>query len=125
MRKSVIAAAALTVALTGAGAVGVAVNAQSAAHPSGVHSQQIAKAKLLTISSFTFSPGTLKVRAGQKIKVTNNDAFDHTVTSDDGTSFNVTVPGKSSVTFKAPATPGQYAYHCSIHPTMHGTLKVK
>ena len=125
MRKSAIAAAALTVAITGAGATTVAVNAQTAPHHSTASSQQITKAKTLTISMFAFSPAKLKVKAGQKIKIVNQDAVAHTVTSDDGTSFNVPVPGKSTVVVKAPMTAGKYAYHCTIHPTMHGMMIVK
>jgi plastocyanin len=125
MRKSAIAAAALTVALTGAGATTVAVNAQTASHHSTAQSQHIAKAKTLTISMFAFSPAKLKVKAGQKIKIVNQDAVAHTVTSDDGTTFNVSVPGKSTVVVAAPATAGKYAYHCTIHPTMHGMMIVK
>ena len=125
MRKSVIASAALAVALTGAGAVGVAVNAQTTSHPSGLHSQHITAGKTITISTLTFSPGKLKVNAGQKIKIVNQDAVAHTVTSDDGTSFDVAVPAKTTVTFNAPATAGKYKYHCSIHTTMHGLLIVK
>jgi plastocyanin len=48
----------------------------------------------------------------------------HTVTSDDGKSFDVTVnPGKTA-TFTAPSSPGTYKFHCKIHSSMHGTLTV-
>jgi plastocyanin len=56
--------------------------------------------------------------------VSNNDTPTHTVTSDDGKSFDVTVnPGKTA-TFTAPSSPGTYKFHCKIHSSMHGTLTV-
>jgi plastocyanin len=125
MRKSVIASVGVAAALTGSVVWGVTSNADASSHPSGVHSQQVAKAKKITISAFTFMPGTLKVSPGAKIKVTNQDAVGHTVTSDDGTSFNNPVAAKSTITFTAPMTPGKYPYHCNIHPSMHGLLVVK
>jgi plastocyanin len=78
----------------------------------------------ISISSFTFkTPATVK--AGQKLTVTNSDGVEHTVTSDDGKSFNVTVAAGGTATFTAPAKPGTYPFHCSVHPQMHGTLVVK
>lgn len=126
MKRSVIASVALATALSGAVVWGVTANADASPHQSSSQAQEhILRAKKLTISAFTFTPGTLKVAAGGKIKVVNQDAVAHTVTSDDGTSFDVMVPAKSTVTFKAPATKGTFTYHCSIHPTMLGALKVK
>lgn len=78
----------------------------------------------IVISSFTFTvPG--HVRAGAKVRIVNNDKVEHTVTSDDGTSFDVDVPGKSTTSFLAPATAGSYDFHCNFHLSMHGTLVVK
>lgn len=97
----------------------------ASAHPAGqLATHQVAKKKpTITISSFAFTVPT-KVRAGATIKVVNKDAVAHTVTSDDGTTFDVAAPAKTTVKFKAPAT-GTYAFHCSIHSSMHGTLVVK
>jgi len=122
MRKSVVASITLAIALTGAGATAAAVAADSSPQHSTV---QVTAVKKIAISSFKFNPATLKVKVGAKIKIVNNDAVAHTVTSDDGTSFDVAVPAKTTVIFNAPATKGKYAYHCTIHPTMHGLLVVK
>jgi plastocyanin len=65
------------------------------------------------------------VRPGAKIPVVNKDAFLHSVTVDDGTSFGKDVPGGTKVTITAPLTPGGYPFHCRIHSSMHATLVVK
>ena len=98
----------------------------ASAHPaSHLATHQVAKKKpTITISMFAFTVPK-NVKAGATIKVVNKDAAAHTVTSDDGVTFDVAVPAKTTVKFKAPATVGKYAFHCSIHPTMLGTLVVK
>jgi len=79
----------------------------------------------ITISNFKFSPGTLRVQDGARIKVANDDSAPHTVTADDGHSFDSgTVDSSASGTFTAPA-PGTYSYHCTIHPFMKGKLVVQ
>ncbi len=76
----------------------------------------------LTITGYAFPAFTAK--AGQKITLVDKDAEPHTVTADDGTfdsgSFDSTAPG----TLTVPTKPGRYALHCTVHPTMHGTLTV-
>ncbi len=79
----------------------------------------------ITISNFKFSPGTLRVRNGAGIKVANDDSTTHTVTADDGHSFDSgNVDSGASATIQAPAA-GTYAYHCTIHPFMKGKLVVQ
>ncbi len=77
----------------------------------------------ITIESFAFG-APLTVKAGTKITVKNMDSVGHTVTADDGTSFNASVDGRGTTTFAAPIKPGTYKFHCSIHPHMHSTLTV-
>ena len=77
----------------------------------------------ITIQNFAFG-APLTVAPGAKVTVTNKDSVEHTVTSDDGKSFNVSVAAGATATFTAPATTGTFTYHCAIHPMMHGTLTV-
>ena len=77
----------------------------------------------ITISGMAF-PATTTVKVGSTVTWTNNDAFAHTVTSDDGVSFNSGSIdyGKS---FSYPAnTVGSFAYHCNFHANMKATLVV-
>jgi len=78
----------------------------------------------ISITGFAFSPSNKTVTAGTVITWTNNDATTHTVTSDDGTSFNSgnIAPGHTFV--YTASTTGTFNYHCDIHTFMTGTLTV-
>ena len=79
----------------------------------------------ITISNFKFSPSTLQVQHGARVKVANDDSTAHTVTADDGHSFDSgNVDTGASTTIAAPAA-GTYSYHCSILPFMKGKLVVQ
>src|SRR2546430_5513870 len=78
--------------------------------------------------SFAFSPATLTIKAGTTVVWKNTTQVAHTVTSDDGKSFdsgssNPIAPQSGTYSFKF-ATPGTYAYHCTIHPFMKATIIV-
>ncbi|MFF2508053.1 cupredoxin domain-containing protein [Streptomyces sp. NPDC058067] len=79
----------------------------------------------ITIQNFAFHPAKVEAAPGTKVTVTNQDSTAHTLTADDK-SFDTghIAPGKSA-TFTAPSKSGAYSYHCTIHPTMHGTLTVR
>src|SRR4051794_15385109 len=79
------------------------------------------KADTITIANEQFSVGT--ATAGSTITVENNDSVTHTVTADNGSSFDMTIPAGKTATFTAPAA-GTYKFHCKIHSNMHGTLVV-
>jgi plastocyanin len=79
----------------------------------------------VTISNFKFAPSTDSVKQGAAVSVTNNDSTAHTATSDDGKSFDTGDINPGSSAKVTVAKPGSYPYHCSIHPFMHGTLKVQ
>ncbi len=105
---------------SGTGATG------STATATGTNSSA-ATGDMITIQNFAFSPATLTVAAGTTVTVTNKDSVTHTVTSSDSPKAFDTgdVPAGSTTTFKAPSKAGTYAYTCTIHPYMHGTLIVR
>ena len=71
-----------------------------------------------------FSPSTFTVKVGTTVKWTNNDNTSHTVTSNDGTTFNSgTVAIGASFSF-TPTAAGSFLYHCNFHGGMTGTLTV-
>jgi len=75
------------------------------------------------IQGMAFSPVTLTVTTGTTVKWTNKDGMTHTVTSDNALfdSGNIATNGVYSYPF---ANAGTFTYHCSIHPTMKGTIVV-
>jgi plastocyanin len=105
-----------------------AASAVPAAAPAAtaVDEQPIARAAAsggVTISDFAFHPGTTTVHVGDTISWTNEDAASHTATADDG-SFDTGTLARGASGSHAFASAGTFAYHCTIHPSMHGTVTV-
>lgn len=80
-------------------------------------------AKTVEIVDFSFQPGTVTVSVGTTVNWINHGSVEHTVASSDGTfvSGNIASGSEFKHTF---STPGTYSYHCSIHPSMTGTIVV-
>ena len=78
----------------------------------------------VTIQNLAFSPATLTISVGTTVTWTNNDSTSHTVTSDTGLfdSGQMSQGSHFSHTFN---DKGTFAYHCTIHTTMHGTVTVQ
>ena len=83
-----------------------------------------AAAATITIASMSFGD-PLTVSPGAQIAITNKDTVEHSVTSDTEGKFGVDVEGNEESKLTAPTEPGEYAFHCKYHPSMHGTLTVK
>jgi plastocyanin len=77
------------------------------------------------ITAKDFSLTSLTVAPGADVKVENEGENPHTVTADDGAFDTDTIGPGSSGSFPAPMDPGDYTFHCSIHPSMTGTLTVQ
>ncbi len=88
------------------------------------HVRTAITAGTITISSFVYTVPASVVH-GSIVKVVNKDSVAHTVTSNTAGKFNVSVPAHSTRQFRAPGTAQKYGFHCTIHPTMHGVLKVR
>ncbi len=81
-----------------------------------------------------FDPDTLTVKKGDKITVTNKDTLPHTVTSGTGPTdpnsakqFDTSIiePGATADIETTNLTPGDYPFHCAVHPYMTGKLVVQ
>lgn len=62
---------------------------------------------------------------GAEVQVSNQDSARHTVTADDGEFDSGEIDGGGAGSITAPDQPGDYAFHCEIHPDMTGTLTVE
>jgi plastocyanin len=83
-----------------------------------------ASGALVTIADFSFAPQTTTIKQGQYVTWKNTGPSAHTTTSDSpGWNSGPIQPGQNSgaVYF---GTVGTFTYHCSIHPTMTGTVVV-
>ena len=81
----------------------------------------------IDIKNMMFTPSQITVAKGGTVTWTNNDTTTHTVVDDlsnaGGPNSGDIAPGKSySFTF---TKTGSFQYHCSIHPSMRGTIVVK
>ena len=89
----------------------------------------------VSVAGYAFSPMSITIKAGTSVKWTNDDAVDHTTTSDGG-SWNsgqmsapsggggyggMTAGGSFTYTF---SSAGTFAYHCANHTYMTGTITV-
>lgn len=99
-----------------------------------VHDAQVASAATaapamapdITITNYSFHPGTLTVKAGSTVTWVNKDDDVHTIKSTDGPeAFNSPALDSGSrfgFTFQHAGT---YHYVCSVHPYMHGVIVVQ
>jgi plastocyanin len=79
-----------------------------------------------TPSPGSFSPATAALVIGDTARWTNNSNNIHSATGDSPLSFwDTGTFTNGQVRTKAFAVAGSYAYHCSVHSSMHGTVNVK
>lgn len=72
----------------------------------------------------SFSPTPAAVKSGQTVAWMNGDSIGHAIAQDGGGfSTPVIAPGTTSAPVTITTT-GTLSYHCSIHPSMTGSLAV-
>lgn len=91
----------------------------------GGHQLQHGRAKTVrvAISGFAYHPPTVEVRRGTKVVFANGDRVPHTATRRGSFDTGHIAAGHSSVVTLRRA--GVYAFHCTIHPFMHGKIVVR
>ena len=92
---------------------------EDTAAPSG---EAVRSAKV-EIEDFAYDPDPVTVAAGGKVTWINRDSEPHTATAEDG-SFDTGSLDEGKLGSESFKEPGTYAYICSIHPDMHGTVEV-
>src|SRR5262245_20700129 len=85
---------------------------------------QAPKTYTVVMEGTGFEPADLKVAAGDTVVWVDKDPFPHTATAKnaDFDSQEIGVGKSWKNIFK---TKGDFAYACTLHPTMKGTLKVE
>lgn len=105
----VLAAAALPLIASGQGASGATARASGAAR--------------VDINHFAFHPHTLRVKRGARVAFVNSSNVTHTATRAGSFNTGHIKPGTSVVVHFE--SKGTFAYHCNIHPFMHGKIVVE
>ena len=77
-----------------------------------------------TLGASAYVPNPVTVAPGAVVTWSNSDSTTHDVVADGGVfdSGRMNQSGSFSLTF---TQKGTYTYHCSIHPTMTGTIVVQ
>jgi amicyanin len=78
----------------------------------------------VTIDNFKFNPPQLTVKAGDTVTWINRDDIPHTVASQTMPFRSKAMDTNDTVSFTF-AKPGSYAYFCSLHPMMTGSIVVE
>jgi LPXTG-motif cell wall-anchored protein len=77
----------------------------------------------VTIKDFSFEPSSITVNVGETVTWTNVGPTEHSATADDG-SFDTGVYPKGESRSHTFQSAGTFAYHCTPHPFMKGTVRV-
>jgi amicyanin len=93
--------------------------------PTSAPSGPAVATQAVKIEQFAFGPESITVKAGTTVTWTNNDQDPHTVTSQgkDGPLKSATMNKGDTYQYTF-STAGTYAYLCTIHPFMTGTVVV-
>jgi len=84
----------------------------------------VAATRAVAISGFAFSPSSLTINVGDRVTWTNSDAVAHTATATGG-AFDTGDIGQGQSASVRFTTAGTYAYYCTPHPSMTGTIRVR
>ena len=100
----------------------------AACSPKGATSATTATTTVSVVSDSqtqgAYQPNPVRVKVGDSVTWTWQDqGNDHSVSADDG-SFESCLQGAGKTFTRTFTTAGTYAYHCSIHPSMKGTVTV-
>jgi len=111
-----------------------ATTASNAATPASSGPSISIPAGAATPGNPSYAPDTLTVKKGDVITVTNDDTAPHTATSGTGPEdpnsaklfdTSIIMAGDKAQINTDSLEPGDYDYHCTVHPFMKGTITVQ
>jgi plastocyanin len=91
--------------------------------PSTGNSGQNVSTNKVSIQNFNFNPENITVKAGTTVTWTNDDSVTHHIKADDSSFESKDLNNGDTYSFTFSKT-GVYKYHCSIHPSMTGSVVV-
>jgi plastocyanin len=77
----------------------------------------------ISIKDMKFDPANVNVKVGDTVRWENDDDRDHTVTAEDGSFKSGNLRNGDSFQHKFDKA-GKFAYSCSYHPRMKGSVNV-
>jgi len=115
-----------SIMLVSAAMVAGCSSGQAPVNAAGTPGGPAAGTNAVQIKGFAFSPAAITISTGTSVTWTNLDGAAHTVVSDTGTpeAFSSDPLAQNGVFRFTFTRPGTYKYHCSIHPSMKGTVIV-
>jgi plastocyanin len=100
------------------------INGSAPGYPAASVLSNATGALVLMQPGDVFAPLTVTISAGQTVLWQNTSTVQHTTTSD-APAWNATLnPGQAYIRTFSTATGSPFTYHCTIHPTMVGTVVV-
>jgi plastocyanin len=81
------------------------------------------RSEKVEIVNFTYKPDPVTIQEGGKVIWINRDSAPHTATADDG-SFDTGELQEGKIKSETFKEAGEFTYFCSVHPNMHGTIRV-
>lgn len=101
------------------------MSASNSSSSDGAKNETPQATNAVTIQNFAFTPASITVKKGTTVTWTNKDSAAHTVTENDGKDGPASSDVNSGQTYSFTYNSvGTFQYHCSIHPSMTGTVTV-
>ncbi len=81
--------------------------------------------KAVSIKNFAYAPADLTVAKGTTVKFTNGDSTNHTATATDASVLDTGTIASGKTKSVTLDKSGTFAFFCSFHPFMKGTITVE
>jgi len=78
-----------------------------------------------TARQWHFHPASISIKVGETVTWMNTGTEFHTVTADDNAAFDSGVINAGDSFKRVFPAAGKFAYHCTFHPWMTGTVNVR